>query len=452
MRWYLSRTGQVEGPFEEPAVVEMVRKGEVAPTAQICAEGSTDWKPLLGHPPFAQAVAQQPKPSGVAPTMAMPGVSAGMLGSLSGPGASPAPHTPAPQHTPAPLSAPPPSFPPPGGLAPISSAPQGTMPGGGVTPPPIAGSPAPYTPPPHTPMQGTSNPGFGPPSMPGGMPSSPGAVPAPGGEKKSKLPLLVGGGCALLLVLTLCIGGGSLLIFGSSSSAFATRTNNVAEIITDVAVEGRHDQASDWACVSGEDLTSSPSETRASMAPLGAHPEIVVTAVQVNAAMTGTRRTVQGLALVFPDGRVRWSSLRTREVPDYGGALGEIFQESLTGWSTGRDRDQEMLEGVDGLLEVLAEDDCDPEWVSTSDLEGLPTELRGDIMEGVDLPAMREACNQVSTTEGWVRRVDGITVIVRGNDKTALLNTAMQQSPGTSVCIAPIRARVLDDEDEHATP
>lgn len=451
MRWYLSRTGQVEGPFEEAAVVEMVKKGEVAPAAQICAEGSTDWKPLLAHPPFALAVPQQ-KTSGVAPTMAMPGISAGMLGSLAGPGgASPAPQTPPPQ-APAPIGAPP-QTPPAQGLPPVGPGAHGTMPAGGITPPPVS-TPAPYTPPPHTPMPGTPNPGFGPPSMPGSMPggmaSSPGAVPAP--AKKSKLPLLIGGGCALLFVLSLCIGGGSLLIFGSSSGAFATRTNNVAEIITDVAVEGRHEQASEWACVSGEDLTSSPSETRASMAPLGAHPEIVVSAVQVSAAMPGTRRTVSGLALVFPDGRVRWSSLRTREIPDYGGALGEIFQESLTGWSTGRERDQEMLEGTDALLEMLSADDCDPEWISTSELQDLPTDLRGDIMEGVDLPAMREACNAVGSAEGWVRRVDGIRVIVRGNDKTALLSTSMVQTPGTSVCISPIRARVLDEDDHDSTP
>ena len=187
MRWYLSRSGQVEGPFEEPALVELVKKGEVAPTAQICAEGTTAWNPLLSHPPFAQATAQQPKPSGVAPTMAMPGIAPGsmpgMLGSLAGP-ASPAPHTP-PPHSPAPQASPPQQ-----GLPPVQPGHHGTMPAGGITPPPVA-SPAPYTPPPHTPMPGTSNPGWGPPSMPGGpMGSSAGAVPAP--EKKSKLPLMIG--------------------------------------------------------------------------------------------------------------------------------------------------------------------------------------------------------------------------------------------------------------------
>lgn len=443
MRWFLSRTGQVEGPFEEAVLADMVRKGEVAPTAQICAEGSTAWGPLLGHPPFAQSVAQQPRTSGVAATMAMPGISPGsmpgMLGSLGGPGASsPAPHTPPPQpHLPA-----------------SSMGTAGTMPAGGITPPPIApmhASPGPYTPMPHTPPPGVSHPGFGPPSM-GGAPMTPAPAGAP--EKKSKMPLLVGGGCALLVVLTLCIGGGSLAYFGTGSGgAFATRTNNVAEIITRVAVDGRHDQASEWACVSGEDLQSSPSETRAAMAPLGAHPEVALTAVQLSAARSANRRTVSALALVFPDGKVRYSSVQTREVPDLGGILGEIYAETFTGWSTGRDRDREMLEGVDSLLETLSADECEVEWVSSSDLEGLPTELVGEIMEGVDVPGLREACDQVDGAEGWARRVQNISVIVRGNDQTAILSTSMEQSPGTSVCISPIRARVLDEgDDDSATP
>ncbi|MCB9594454.1 MAG: DUF4339 domain-containing protein [Sandaracinaceae bacterium] len=382
MRWYLSRSGRVEGPHEEAALVDLVRRGEVAPTAQICAEGSTSWGPLLGHPPFAQAVAQQPKPSGVAATMAMPGITPGsmpgMLGALSGPG-TPPPHTPAPKSSP--------QIP----LPPVAPSSGGTLPAGGITPAPLGppsspgsypGAPSPFGP--GTPPPGGSMPGFGPPSMGGGMTPAPAAAP-----KKSKMGLLVGGGCALLFVVTACIAGGSFLFFRSGSSAFAARTNTVAEIVRQVAVDGRHDQASEWACVSGDDLRSSPSETRAAMAPLGSQPEIVLTAVDLVAVKDG--RVVQALGLVFPDGRVRYSNVRTREMPDYGGALGELYADARRGWSTGRERDAEMLEGVTTFLELLSEDECDLEWVSSADLEGLPTGLRGEIMEGVNARWRRPA-------------------------------------------------------------
>ncbi|MBX3271665.1 MAG: hypothetical protein KF729_15470 [Sandaracinaceae bacterium] len=439
--------------MEEEVLVGRVRSGEVLASAQICPEGDATWSPLASHPPFASALsaaAPASRPSPVAATMAMPGITPqsmpGMLGSLSGPGASPAPHTP-----------------PPGALPPIPASSPGTMPAGGITPAPIAAppgspygsphgsspghvhSPGPHTPSPHTPMPGTPAPGYSPPSVaPPGYGSVAGA-PAP---KKSKMPLFVGGGCALLLVATICIAAGSLLFFGRGSSAFATRSSSLAEIIRSVAVDGRHAQASDWACVSGEDLQSSPSETRAAMAPLGSRPEIALTAVSLHAAQG--RRTISALALVFPDGRVRYSSVRTRDLPDPGGLglLEELYAEQLRGWSTGRDRDREMLEGVDELLELLSNDDCDLEWVSSSDLEGLPTALIGDIMQGVDVPAMREACNHVGGTAGWARRIDAISVVVRGNDRTAILTTSMSQTPGTSVCVAPVRARVLEEESD----
>lgn len=449
MRWFLNRSGQAEGPLEEAALVESIRRGEVPPTAQICAEGSQSWQPLLAHPPFAQASAQS-KPSGVAPTMAIPSMAGaqtpGMLGSLGGS----APGTPPPGGgTPAPGPGPGPGTPPPGAMTPAPGAatpPPGPMapPPGPMTPAPSQpGAPAAFAPSPAPGAPAAPSPsGFPPPSQPPpGQPSP--FTPAPGAapEKKSNLPMMLGGGCALLLIVGLCIGGGALAYSQLGSDRFAERSQNLGDIVTRVAVDGQHEDASDWTCVSGEDLMSSPGTTRATMAPLGGHPEIVLTAVELIA--TQGSYNVRGLALVFPDGRVRFSNIRTQPIYD--------FMEQPTGWSTGRERDQDMLAGVDRLLEVLAAEDCEVDWVTAGDLEGLPTDLVGEIMEGVAIPPMNEACGVVDDAEGWERSVAGVSVIVQGNDRTAVLNTALGQAPGTSVCLAPIRARVMD-EPEPATP
>lgn len=61
MRWYLNRTGQAEGPFDEPTILGMIGRGEVLPHHQICVEGQQAWQGLQAHPPFAHA-SSQPAP------------------------------------------------------------------------------------------------------------------------------------------------------------------------------------------------------------------------------------------------------------------------------------------------------------------------------------------------------------------------------------------------------
>lgn len=439
MRWFLNRSGQAEGPLEEAALVASIERGEVPPTSQICQEGTQAWQPLLSHPPFAQASAKttQEAAAGVAPTMAMPSVDPasmpGMLGSLSGaagaatPAPAPAAPTPnpglPPQATPAPT--PQPMQPqPPMGQAPMGQPPAGQPPMGQPhgTPPPGIG--APMSP------------------QPGVAPGQPSPFPAPGQEKKSKLPLMIGGGCGLLLLVSMCIGGGVLAYTQLGSDQFADRAQNVGEIVTRVAVDGQHDDASQWSCVSGEDLMSSPPATRAAMAPLGGNPEIRLTAVE----LVGIQGSyfVTALALVFPDGRVRYSGVRSSPVYD--------MNNSPRGWNTGRERDEDLLSGVDALLEELADEECEIEWVTSNDLEGLPTSLVGEVMEGVQIPQLQEACGVVTSTEGWDRAISGIRVVVQGNDETAVLRSSLGQEPGTSVCMAPIRARVMEEPQDPSTP
>ncbi|MBZ0120465.1 MAG: DUF4339 domain-containing protein, partial [Sandaracinaceae bacterium] len=57
VRWFVHKGGTPEGPFEEARVLEMIRAGQVPPTAHVCAEGGQQWSPVSSHPAFAQTCA-----------------------------------------------------------------------------------------------------------------------------------------------------------------------------------------------------------------------------------------------------------------------------------------------------------------------------------------------------------------------------------------------------------
>ncbi len=105
MRWYLSRAGVVEGPFEEHAVVEMIRAGQVSEHAYVAPDGGTAWQPIGSHPPFASARSPSAAAPGVPATIAMDGRE---IAALVGGAAGPAPAAPAAQ---APVGMPPPVAP-----------------------------------------------------------------------------------------------------------------------------------------------------------------------------------------------------------------------------------------------------------------------------------------------------------------------------------------------------
>jgi len=75
MRWYVNRTGNAEGPWDEPTIVGMIQRGEIQSQHQIVVEGQQNWQPLTSHPAFAQAAAgggapaapQQPAAGGFQP-------------------------------------------------------------------------------------------------------------------------------------------------------------------------------------------------------------------------------------------------------------------------------------------------------------------------------------------------------------------------------------------------
>lgn len=159
MRWYVSRGGQTEGPFEEAEVAARAARRELE-GAYVASEGSAEWLAIDQVPAFAPkrpAMPQQVMPS----TQALDGAAI---------------------------------------AAAIASH-------GGYTPPPTpqAYSPSPqrpYTPQPYTPQ----------PYAP--QPSAPYVPPVAMPEKKRSTGLYVGAGCAVLFVLLACAGGvGAYFVF-----------------------------------------------------------------------------------------------------------------------------------------------------------------------------------------------------------------------------------------------
>lgn len=72
MRWYVNRTGNAEGPWDEPTIVGMIQRGEIQSQHQIVVEGQQNWQPLSTHPAFAQALAGGGAPAAPAAPQAPP--------------------------------------------------------------------------------------------------------------------------------------------------------------------------------------------------------------------------------------------------------------------------------------------------------------------------------------------------------------------------------------------
>src|SRR5262245_60129609 len=55
MTWWLNRTGQPEGPYEEAQIVHMIQSGQLR-AGNVCPQGSQAWTPLEAHPGFGAAL------------------------------------------------------------------------------------------------------------------------------------------------------------------------------------------------------------------------------------------------------------------------------------------------------------------------------------------------------------------------------------------------------------
>jgi hypothetical protein len=71
VRWYLNRTGQAEGPYEEAQLLQWIVAGAIV-EANVCPEGGTQWLPIAKTPPFAGVLGHGSTPGMAAQRVAMP--------------------------------------------------------------------------------------------------------------------------------------------------------------------------------------------------------------------------------------------------------------------------------------------------------------------------------------------------------------------------------------------
>jgi hypothetical protein len=72
MAWFVSINGKVGGPYDEATVIEGIRAG-ANPTALVCEVGSSDWREIASHRPFAEALRiGAPPPPAPAAAVAQP--------------------------------------------------------------------------------------------------------------------------------------------------------------------------------------------------------------------------------------------------------------------------------------------------------------------------------------------------------------------------------------------
>jgi hypothetical protein len=393
MRFYLNRGGEPEGPLEEAAIFAMIQRGEVTAAAYICPEGGQAWQPLHSHAPFAAP----PKP--IAATVAMDAslfqaaAAAAAKGPVSAPGA--------------PISGP-----------------------GQYTPAPAGFSPAPY-------------------SAPGGVqvtaPYPQAGAAAAAQKPKSKLGLILGGGCGLIVAIAMCGGGGALAYTMFGGDDFPDEINSAAEDLVATADRRTSDVSDTWSDSGTSPNLSSTEETdRATFDQLGDDPEIVLTGVEL-IAHAGAQ-SVRTIAVVFPDGEVRYSGLNA-----------EYTTAPPTAFPRDTDAQRHLAEAVDELVRMAA-DDCESiELLERDQIEDLPAGLRDDIMRDTSETDRRELCDAVARNGEpafTVARVTELTTIVRGNGRYALLAsrlTANSARPGV-MYLEPVRVRMVEESTPPPQP
>lgn len=55
MDWYVNMSGQTAGPYDDAAVINLIRSGQLV-RGNVCPVGSQQWVDLASHPPFADAL------------------------------------------------------------------------------------------------------------------------------------------------------------------------------------------------------------------------------------------------------------------------------------------------------------------------------------------------------------------------------------------------------------
>jgi hypothetical protein len=260
--------------------------------------------------------------------------------------------------------------------------------------------------------------------------------------KKNNTILYVGIGCGVLFLLGICVSTGVAIAVSQNDSGgdFADEVNAMAD---DVLKASRGEMPSaDWNPGAPEGLNATTAAARGQLATLGSEPEILMTAVELEAyaPLAPASRRLRGMALVFPDGRVRYSDVTYMLFDDASFITYEPFPR-------GNDRERILAEAVESFVQTLADDCEEIELVTDEDLADVPDSLRAQILSDSNVGERDNACNQalaIGPDTFTVHELDDVVVVVRGpGEQVAQLRTQFHQGgPGnTSLSAVDVRIR-----------
>lgn len=69
-RWWLTREGKPEGPFEQSLILGWIQEGRLESSSIACPDGGQQWKPLSSWPQFAVSISQTVNASDQSPASA----------------------------------------------------------------------------------------------------------------------------------------------------------------------------------------------------------------------------------------------------------------------------------------------------------------------------------------------------------------------------------------------
>ncbi len=180
-----------------------------------------------------------------------------------------------------------------------------------------------------------------------------------------------------------------------------------------------------------EGLAATSAETREAVQGLGPAFEVLGTFLELEAVVEGPEGVIylRSGAVVFPDQRVLWTHVEAR--------MG-------TGMPTSPElaRVAPALAGaVERVVETLRSPACGLPLVTAADVAHLPEAIRGEVDRAG--PGLKDACGRFLGGDGaWRPRVDDVSVLVRGEGRTAILRSAFEVT-GKGVGLYPVRFRDL---------
>ncbi|HJL15112.1 MAG TPA: hypothetical protein RMH99_05620 [Sandaracinaceae bacterium LLY-WYZ-13_1] len=258
-------------------------------------------------------------------------------------------------------------------------------------------------------------------------------------KPKSRAPLLAAAGCGLLVLVVVCAGTGYWVFLsgGTSYDEFAAEANRVGEELlaaTSGHPEGARDAFTDTRNPMRRPFTEpEPAQTEALRSLVGEDPERVLTAIPVG--LVGTAGSVHVLAVVFPDGRVRFSGF---EAAEGGLASGQGFPRT-------NEPARRLGSVIDGLREAGSEH-CDDLTILTPD--DLPSDLGADtrahLTRGASEDARQRLCDAMEggRLNGGTGMLGDVRVVARGQGRYAVLHSRMHRPRSSTAPPSLLQAEV----------